>query len=104
MWIFDHNIKWAARPPFERQSPLVVDPNVPRTPVLFEFTARWRSHEPQRRRCIELRQLSLGNLLDVGKAGAPTSGEQFLGVWTRKGLNGHKAHSICYPVNGQLEW
>ena len=89
MWIFDHNIEWAARPPFERQSPLVVDPNVPRTPVLFEIIARWRSHEPQRRRCIELGQLSLGNLLDVGKAGAATGGKQFLGVWTRKGLNGH---------------
>jgi hypothetical protein len=78
MWIFDHNIEWAARPPFERQSPLVVDPNVPRTPVLFEINARWRSHEPQRRRCIELGQRSLGNLLDVGKAGAATGGKQFL--------------------------
>ena len=28
-----------------------------------------------------------GNLLDVGKAGAATGGEQLLGVWTRKGLN-----------------
>ena len=39
MWIFDHNIEWAAVSPFERQSPLVVDPNVPRTPVLFEIIA-----------------------------------------------------------------
>jgi hypothetical protein len=102
MWIFDHDIEWAARPPFERQSPLVVDPNVPRTPILFEIIAGWRSHEPQRRRCIELGQLSLGHLLDVGKAGASTGGEQLLGVWTRKGLNGHVRKYICYPVNGQI--
>jgi hypothetical protein len=101
MWIFDHNIEWAARPPFERQSPWVVDPNVPSPFVLFEVIARWRSHETQQRRCIELSQLSLGNLLDVGKAGAATGGEQLLGVRTSKGSNGHDLRFICYPVNGQ---
>ena len=47
VWVFNHNVKWTARSPFESQSPLPVDPNVPCAVVLLEVVALRCPHEVQ---------------------------------------------------------
>ncbi len=89
MRVFNQHVKWAALAPLECQPPLSIDLHMPGAVVLFEIISGWGLHEVQRRGRVELRQLALRNLFDVGKTGLFTSLKQRLRVNARETLNGN---------------
>ncbi len=64
--ILDLHVVRALVAPSEGQAPLLVDPDVPGVVVLLQVVAGRHSHEAQRWRRIQQRELADGHVPDVG--------------------------------------
>ncbi len=58
MWVFNQHVVWPSVAPFKGQSPLAVDPHMPRIVVKLQVIAGWQLHEVGRRCAVELRKLA----------------------------------------------
>ena len=89
--------------PFEDQTPLLIDPDVPCVLVELQIVARRHTHEPKRCRRIQLGQLAHCHIPDVGEPGAFALREQLVRIRASEGLDRHRLSLYRLPVIGIKE-